>query len=382
MYRYNIHTCARAARLAIAQRRTARGAGRAGPRDDESVFLAAPAAGRSRGAWCTGFLLQVAQRTAHKSAMPAGRHEIDALLQRTDTFIFDCDGVLYTPEGTIPQVPAALAALRRAGKRVLFLTNGGSSTREELQASLTRKGYEADISEIFGAAYLTAVYLRSNAQLAAGDKVYVAGAPGMASEIRRHAGLEVLGGGDDNDRIGCSVEEVAMELLDPAVRVVVMGGDAAGFSYYKVSKCVRYLVENAGCQFVLANPDTRFPIASARAADPGREGSVHSYLPAAGAQAACVSACTGRSPVVVGKPSTLAMKLIMAEHGIDPARTAMIGDTLDTDIEFGNASGVSTVLVLTGNTSEEAGVAALQGKRPALIVSSAADLLYVRGAAL
>ena len=55
--------------------------------------------------------------------MPAGRHEIDALLQRTDTFIFDCDGVLYTPEGTIPQVPAALAALRRAGKRVLFLTN-------------------------------------------------------------------------------------------------------------------------------------------------------------------------------------------------------------------------------------------------------------------
>jgi ribonucleotide monophosphatase NagD (HAD superfamily) len=28
--------------------------------------------------------------------MPAGRHEIEELLQRSETFIFDCDGVLYT----------------------------------------------------------------------------------------------------------------------------------------------------------------------------------------------------------------------------------------------------------------------------------------------
>ena len=138
----------------------------------------------------------------------------------------------YTPEGPVPHVPAALAALRRAGKRVLFLTNGGSSTREQLQDGLARKGYQSELSEIFGSAYLTAVYLRNNAQLGPGDKIYVAGAPGMAREIRQHAGLEVLGGGDDNDRIGCSVEDIATEPLDPAVRVVVMGGDASGFSYY------------------------------------------------------------------------------------------------------------------------------------------------------
>ncbi len=288
----------------------------------------------------------------------------------------------YTPEGPVPHVPAALAALRRAGKRVLFLTNGGSSTREQLQDGLARKGYQSELSEIFGSAYLTAVYLRNNAQLGPGDKIYVAGAPGMAREIRQHAGLEVLGGGDDNDRIGCSVEDIATEPLDPAVRVVVMGGDAAGFSYYKVSKCVRYLVENPGCEFVLANPDMRFPLAAGRAADPAREGTVNSYLPAAGAQAACVTACTGRAPVVVGKPSTLAMDLIMAEHAIDPARTVMVGDTLDTDIEFGNASGVSTVLVLTGNSSQEAGAAASGAKRPGLIINTAADLLYAGAAAL
>ena len=102
-----------------------------------------------------------------------------------------------------------------------------------------------------------------------------------------------------------------------------MCGDAAGFSFYKCGKCVRYLVENAGCEFILANPDLRFPIKSARAADPSREGSTNSYLPAAGAQAACITACTGRIPVVCGKPSTLAMDLILAEHGAH--RNAFLG---------------------------------------------------------
>lgn len=62
----------------------------------------------------------------------------------------------------------------------------------------------------------------------------------------------------------------------------------------------------------------------------------------------CCSACVGREPTVCGKPSPLAMDLICAEHGIDKSRTAMIGDTLYTDITFGNGCGVKTVLVLSG----------------------------------
>ena len=309
-------------------------------------------------------------------AAAAGPAEVAALLAKVDAFVFDCDGVLYTPEGTVAGVPAALASLRAAGKKVLFVTNAGSSTREQLQANLQAKGIEADVSEVFGSAYLTAAYLRQRAELGPGAKVYVSGTAGMAAEIRNHAGLEVLGGGEDNDKVGrVSVEEMAAEPTDPAVRAVVIGGDAAGFSYYKVAKCVRYLVENEGCEYVLANPDVRFPIKSARAADPAREGSTNSYLPAAGAQAASVSACTGREPVVCGKPSTLAMELIIEAHGIDPARTAMVGDTLDTDIEFGNASGVTTVAVLSGNTSAEAAAAATGVKRPDLVIGSVAELL-------
>ena len=90
-------------------------------------------------------------------------------------------GVLYTPEGAVHGAAAALASLRAAGKRCFFVTNNAEKTREQvrphgqgravlvslkpflllntgreqLQAKLLGKGIEAEVSEIFGAAYLT-----------------------------------------------------------------------------------------------------------------------------------------------------------------------------------------------------------------------------------
>jgi 4-nitrophenyl phosphatase len=115
---------------------------------------------------------------------------------------------------------------------------------------------------------------------------------------------------------------------------------------------------------------------SARAADPVREGLESSYLPAGGAFAATVAACVGRQPVVCGKPSPLAMELICAENKIDKGRTAMVGDTLYTDIAFGNACGVTSVLVLSGNTSAAAAEAAEGDEIPSLVLDSVADLLH------
>jgi 4-nitrophenyl phosphatase len=39
-------------------------------------------------------------------------------------------------------------------------------------------------------------------------------------------------------------------------------------------------------------------------------------------------------------------------YNLDPKKTCMIGDRLDTDIDFGNRGGLTTLCVLTGVTSE------------------------------
>merc|ERR1719231_1221376 len=42
------------------------------------------------------------------------------LLEKTDCFIFDCDGVIWKGDSVIPGIPETLAKLREAGKKNLL----------------------------------------------------------------------------------------------------------------------------------------------------------------------------------------------------------------------------------------------------------------------
>lgn len=53
-------------------------------------------------------------------------------------------------------------------------------------------------------------------------------------------------------------------------------------------------------------------------------------------------------PIITSKPSPFLLEDICTTHGISPARTLMVGDRLDTDILWGQNTGMETLLVLTG----------------------------------
>lgn len=61
-----------------------------------------------------------------------------------------------------------------------------------------------------------------------------------------------------------------------------------------------------------------------------------------------------REPICVGKPYSHGFEIISEEHGItDKSKVLMIGDNLETDIDFGAVNGFDTVVVLTGVTTQE-----------------------------
>ena len=79
--------------------------------------------------------------------------------------------------------------------------------------------------------------------------------------------------------------------------------------------------------FVATNRDVAYPDA-------------HQLCPGGGALVAALETGSGRSPdVVAGKPSPHLIQLVRSATGLNPARTCMVGDRLDTDILFGNTGG-------------------------------------------
>jgi HAD superfamily hydrolase (TIGR01450 family) len=76
-----------------------------------------------------------------------------------DAFLFDLDGVLYRGDRPIPGAAGAVDALRRAGKRVAFVTNNSARTPEAVLAHLATVGVHAESGEIETSALTTAAAL-------------------------------------------------------------------------------------------------------------------------------------------------------------------------------------------------------------------------------
>ena len=142
-----------------------------------------------------------------------------------------------------------------------------------------------------------------------------------------------------------------------------VGFDGA-FNYFKLQRAVSYLrYASPPIPFIATNRDLTYPDA-------------HQLVPGGGTLVAAVEAGAGRAPdIVAGKPSQGLVALVRSATGLDPARTCMVGDRLDTDIAFGNLGGFRTLCVLTGIASRESVMAAAQEEAPEFLLDSLGDML-------
>ncbi|KAF5373467.1 hypothetical protein D9615_009499 [Tricholomella constricta] len=259
-----------------------------------------------------------------------------SLLDRYDTWMFDCDGVLWHGDRLIDGVVEVLGMLRRKNKKILFVTNNATKSRKSYKGKFDQLGVEAHVDEIYGSAYAAAVYLSTVIKLPKEKKVYVIGQAGLEEELHEE-GIAFLGGTDPAD---CTLAPFSLSdfTLDPDVAAVVCGLDTQ-INYTKLSKAFQYLTRNPECLFIATNEDSTYP-------------SADGLLPGAGSISAPLRFALGKDPVCTGKPSRTMLDCINAKVHYNPERTIMVGDRLNTDILFGQGGGLATLLVLTGITSE------------------------------
>ncbi len=262
--------------------------------------------------------------------------ELSSLASAYDHVLLDLDGCVWVGEEAVPGSVAAIAALRRAGKRVGFVTNNARSAGEEFVRRLWSVGIQASLEEVVTVGGALQHVL---AERHAGQTAVVIGSPAIHRHVSE-AGLRIVNGSS---------------FVSRAQVVVVAGHD--GFDYAELRDAM--LALRRGATLLGANRDPSYPM-------PG------GYWPGTGAILAAVEVAGEATAEIVGKPQPGLFATALDRFG--PGRTLMVGDRLDSDLAGAHAAGLDGAIVLSGATNETQARAATD-PRPVAIAANLADLL-------
>ena len=234
-------------------------------------------------------------------------------LLRVKCFLLDMDGTFNLGNELIDGSLYFIETLNELGKDYLFLTSNSSKHRRLYAEKITRLGLPIPEEKVFTSGEATALYLQ---QEHPSSSVYVVGTPALEEEFREHG----------------------FQLEDKNPQLVVLGFDTT-LTYQKLWNLCDFV--RAGLPFIATHPDFNCPTETG-------------YMPDIGAMIAFVRASTGREPdLVVGKPNRMIVDAVTQKYGLAIEEMAMVGDRLYTDIALGQASGITTCLVLSGESHPE-----------------------------
>ena len=225
-------------------------------------------------------------------------------------FMLDMDGTFYLGHRLLPGALRFMQYLADTGREAVFVTNNSSNSASYYAEKLTGLGWNAGPDDILTAGQATAYYLRA---LQAPVKVFLLGTPALAAE------MTALG----------------VTLTDDNPDYVVLGFDMT-LTYDKLVRACHLL--RSGVPFIATHPDINCPTEDG-------------YIPDCGAMTALLSASTGVTPKVIGKPNKEMIEaLLLKKPEVPKSQLAMVGDRLYTDIATGNNAGIASILVLSGET--------------------------------
>ena len=226
--------------------------------------------------------------------------------------VLDLDGTLYRGNRLFDVSIPFLAGLRAQGIEYTFLTNNTSRSKLDYVEKLRKLGIETNEAQIYTPADSTITYLGE--VLPEVKKLGVLGTPSLCLQFEQ-AGFSV--GWE-----GCEA--------------VIVGFDTT-LDYDRLCRAAYGI--SVGLPYIATHPDLVCPTDEP------------TVMVDCGAICACLSAATGRKPVVLGKPDPGFLLNLAQRHGLAPDSVAMVGDRLYTDIAMAQLAGAISVLVLSGEAT-------------------------------
>ncbi len=248
-------------------------------------------------------------------------------------YIFDLDGTIYLGDALLPGARRLVAALRRLGKRVLFLSNNPTSDPDMYAAKLTRLGIAVEPPAVINTVQTMTQWL-----------------------LRHHPGATVFAIGEAPLKRALAAAGIRQSEEPAEIDIVIASYDRT-FEYRKLQIAFDALWFHRRARLVTTNPDRYCPF-------PGGRGE-----PDAAAIVAAIEACTGvRCEVNTGKPDPIMLETARQTLDLDLGECVMVGDRLATDIRMARNAGMASALVLTGETTPAALAQASAAEQPTWVL--------------
>lgn len=258
------------------------------------------------------------------------------LLRRIKLYLFDMDGTLYLGNQLFSFTTELLNTIRSTGRRYLFMTNNSSKSVEDYIKKLANLGIAATREDFITSSQATAYFLKEKYP---DHRLYVCGTQSLKEELIRE-GFTVTEKLDDVD-------------------CIVMGFDTE-LTFQKLEDVSRLLLTRENIPYIATNPDYVCPT---------EFGSV----PDCGSVCDMIYNATGKRPVVIGKPSPLMPHLAMERYGFSKEETAVVGDRIYTDIKSGLNAGITGILVMSGETTED--ILQSSEDKPHIVLKDASEIM-------
>lgn len=232
--------------------------------------------------------------------------------------IFDMDGTIYLGKDLIPGAKEAFEQLNKDDVEYVFFTNNSSHDLDFYYEKIKSFGIKCDRNKNFYSSTEVAIsYLKKQ---------------GLKN-------LFVIGNKSLKDKL--SKDFVLVPKYEENAKI---DGVLAGFSTELVYQELRdacLFLETRDIPFIATNGDYRCPIEDGL------------YIPDCGGMIEWIRLATNKKARVMGKPDPEVIYTLARMFNVDLKDVVVVGDRIYTDILVGVNAGVTSVMVLSGETKME-----------------------------